>query len=61
MKTVKKIKANPLLNLNCVKCLKTIDKNVDVFVCGSWSNYGYSYYCSKNCYQASGYKLFKKY
>jgi hypothetical protein len=57
MKVVEKLKSNKNLDLYCEKCLKAIEKDSDVFVSGSWSLFGYVYFCCEDCFTAMGYKL----
>ncbi len=57
-KTIVKIsKTHPLLETVCSYCATILEKKSEAFVCGSWSNYGYTWFCSKDCAEKAGYKV----
>lgn len=57
MRIVKKVENKKYSDIYCEKCLISLEKNHEVFVSGSWSVYGYIYFCSEKCYLSVGYKL----
>jgi hypothetical protein len=58
--TVKIATTHPLLETLCSHCGKTMEKKSEAFVCGSWSNYGYTWFCSNSCVENAGYEVLVK-
>lgn len=55
--TVKPAKTHPFTECVCSHCGDALEKNQEAFVCGSWSNFGYSWFCNLNCVEKAGYSL----
>ncbi|MCR9183521.1 MAG: hypothetical protein NXH73_11405 [Flavobacteriaceae bacterium] len=55
--TVKIATTHPLLETVCNYCGESIEKESEAFVCGSWSNFGYTWFCSEECVEDCGYTV----